>query len=236
MEWATVADSTHRDLIPTTLRDDWRAKALFVSRSRWAVVVALPFAIARAESVQLFGLPYNEGHRLAAKYMAELNRIPLLHRLRPNQRWLETHDDKYLPAGLYERKTLHRWLYQHVGWRSSAFVWLLRNRAYQVANRFRFEHREGVTEYRTWGAGSMEPFVAGEWLCIAYVHGEARAFEYSRTWEYDWLSSKVGQEREGWALRPLAQGDRPTGPTATGRLIAGSWRPLQSRPARALTE
>jgi hypothetical protein len=245
------------DQVPVYLLNDWEAKAAFVRRAAWAAPLAAPWAIARAEPVTLAELPAWMQQWAADKYRRELGEVPPLRRLRPNQRWLETQDDPLLPAGLYEAQV--RWLYERLGWAPAAYYWLgLRNRAYSVAHRFRFWHRVERTEYRVFGDGSMQPFVPGEWLCVALVDGEPRAFEYSRTWDYTargevhrrgpveealaMLVSAVGlagkrggQYRMGWKLRPLARAAAglepwpdPTAPSAIGQLQVPSWRPLQS--------
>ena len=218
------------DQVPTALLNDWQAKALYVSRSAWVAPLAAPFAIARAQPVNLAELAPWTARHVQDKYTRELGSVPPLRRLPADQRWLETHDDPYLPAGLYEAQV--RALYRRAGWALASWYWLgLRNRAYSVAQRFQFHHVPRQTDYRVFGSGSVQPFEAGDWLCIAMVNGEARAFEYSRTWDYSaagaahrdgaierglaWLATlpgvrralaaRVGQLRLGWKLRPLAR-------------------------------
>ena len=245
------------DLVPTELLNDWEAKAAYVQRAARLAPLAAPVAVLRAQPVVMAELPPWQQMWATDKYRRELGEVPPLRRLRPNQRWLETQDDPLLPAGLYEARVLA--LYRRFGWAAASAYWLgLRNRAYSVAHRFRFWHRADRTEYCVWGEGSMAPFVPGEWLCVALVNGEARAFEYSRTWDYTaggaehrtgaaeralapvvralgLAGKRAGQYRMGWKLRPLARAAArlepwpdPTVPSAIGQLQPPTWRPLQS--------
>lgn len=228
----TTATTSLRRLIPSALYDEWRVKSRAVRRASWAAPFAALVAIARAEVVPRSEIPDN----VCARYLDLLGVVPEVRRLRLNQRWLETHDDPFLPAGLYEAQMLS--IYRWFGAFIASWWWLaVRNRAYQAASRFQFKHVEDFTEYAVFGQGDDKPYRPGEWLCIAMVAGEPRAFEYSRTWDYSgsrfgraiaWLRTRFGQVREGWKLRPLAEGDRPEGPTATGILQLRSWRPFQS--------
>jgi hypothetical protein len=225
MDEATIDDL--RKLIPAELYARWRGLAGEVRRAGLVAPFAALPAVLRAEPVDPMQMAPAERQWLREKYEREIGAVPPLYRLRPNQRWMETNDDPYLPAGLYEADI--RRIYDRFGWQAAGYVWLgWRNRAYSVAARYQFRHGEGV-EYRTFGVGSMEPFVAGQWLCLACRDGVPEAFEYSRTWDYRLIRSKVGQYREGWKLRPLAEGDRPQGRTATGILQLPSWRPFQQR-------
>ena len=129
-----------RDLVPQDLRDRWRSYDKRVRTAGWEATFAAPLACARAERAA----PPDE--ETVAKYMRELGELPPLRRLRPNQRWLETIDDPFLPGGLYERQVLS--IYRRFGRYWGDVYWLaFRNSNYGLAYYFKPEQFKGLTSY-----------------------------------------------------------------------------------------
>ena len=222
---------------PDALMDRWRQAS---SQARWAGVAAFfaaPVAILRAERVYPTALEPAEYLRVYQKYAHELGMLPSpLLRLRDNQRWIETPDDAYLPAGLYEAS--QRALYERVGLFLSSWWWLgVRNRAYGVNKRHRYEHQAGD---RFVIVGDAHPgdehrgiaTCAGRWECWVYRNGEPVAFEVDEILLNRWPRGTMRQTKRGWKLRAvidrLALGMPGTAEhSAAGYLQGWSWRPAQ---------
>ncbi len=237
-------------MIPVALEQTWRAHAADVARVARSAWWRVPIAVWRAHRLKLEDLPEDEQVRVSRKYLAELGHgvVPPLRRLRAEDSELETVDDPYLPAGLYERKSLHRWLWDR-GWpRLSAIAWLWRNRAYGKAADYRYEH-EARDVFLVRGDGDAgdehdaanRPTRAGERVILAMRpvgdHAVAVAFERQRVGFFPaWLcmlipplKRRFWQVKEGWKLGDYADGSIPVQPTAAGLLQTRSLRPFQSR-------
>lgn len=222
---------------PDALMDRWRQAS---SQARWAGVAAFfaaPVAILRADKLWPGDLPDDEFRRVFQKYTAEYGTLPRpLLRLRENQRWIETPDDAYLPAGLYEAS--QRALYERVGLFLSSWWWLgVRNRAYGVNKRHRYEHQAGdrfvtVGEAHPGDALAGIATRAGRWECWVYRNGDPVAFEIDEIRLNRWPAGTMRQTKRGWKLRAvidrLALGLPGTAEdSAAGYLQGRSWRPAQ---------
>lgn len=213
------------------------------SQARWAGIAAFfaaPVAILRAEKVWPADLADDEFRRVFQKYTTEYGMLPWpLRRLRANQRWIETPDDKYLPAGLYEDDV--RRLYERFGLLVAGWYWLgVRNRAYEVMRRHRYTWQPGdrfvqVGAAHPGDAHARVPTTPGRWECFVYRRTEAGdqlvAFEVDeiRLWSG---GRRFTQRKYGWKLRAVigrqALGLPPTAEdSSAGYLQAMSWRPTQ---------
>lgn len=217
----------HRVSSPTILAY-WRQKARVDFWAGFAALFAVPFAVLRAQRQTL-----NDVDSVTIeRYLQILHELPRkgIWRLRKNQQWLETSDEPFLPAGLYEPDIKR--VYDRFGWKIAAIWWLWRNRAYGHAMRERLQDVRQL-RYVPSGNGRMEPFTPGEWFCEVYNEaGILVGFEYSYTWK-SWFG-RHGQYRAGWAIRRFADASigQDTWPadgqlTADGRLIE-TIRPFQT--------
>jgi hypothetical protein len=163
-------------VIPPALQERWEGYARAATRASRLAWLTVPIAVMRAQPVNTAFLTLAERQWIEDKYAREIGRVPRLYRLRVADRWMETVDDPYLPAGLYERRSVHRWLFDR-GWpRLASLAWLWRNRAYgSLAALPRYEWQPG--DHFVWrGAGDPGddkrpdkwPTRAGVWECAVH--------------------------------------------------------------------
>lgn len=226
--------------MPPDVLARWSAASLQAKLAGYAAFLAAPVAILRAERLAVADLPAAERSALGEKWTRELGqqefgRWPtVVRRLQPGQRWIETPDDKYLPAGLYEAD--QRRLYERFGLFLASWYWLgVRNRAYGVTRRHRYQWQEGdrfITTGEAHPGDSENPTRPGRWECAVFRHGECIAFETDEIRLNRWPAGTFRQTKRGWKLRAvlgrMALGLPPTEDgSAAGFLQPKSWRPFQ---------
>lgn len=225
-------------MIPALLHEAWRAQAAVVTKAGRRAIFCAPFAVWRAwRAGPVSDVPSTVRRRVidAVEY------LPPLYRLLEQDRWMETVDDVYLPAGLYEDDGLHRKAFDRGLHRTSAVLWLWRNRAYGAAAAFKFEP-EPSDEVVIGGAATAgdpetgKETIAGLWSIVVRRGGVPVAFQTVEIGFYpEWVCKLVPALRrrfwmviEGWKLRDFYDGDGAAG-EAAGILQVRSLRPFQAR-------
>lgn len=146
-------------------------------------------------------------------------------RLPPWAWWMETHDAR-LPGDM----KVVRPILQRYGWWVASVIWLWRNSAYALADRFRVDPEFNRAKFRVYNAqdGIAEdgPYLPGVSL-LTLRWNDRWAFELCICWPMP--KGRCGFIRAGWKLADWFEGLRPQKPTATGMFQPLSIRPWQDR-------
>jgi len=122
-------------------------------------------------------------------------------------RWMETHDMP-LPGDMNEPQV--RWVYERFGWYVSSVHWLIRNRAYRLANVWRADPDK--TSHVTKEYGTRDPGKAGKpaWWLATIKDNKGWWFEFRAAVPLKWFYLQL---RAGWKIAAYLGGYWPSDPS-----------------------